>query len=358
MKKYLFLLATAAIFAACSSNDDPVLENQEKESDVLIGFGSTYVSKTTKAEITTDWFKTNGNSFGVYGFKYSETDTNSVQLYKNEKVTYNDDDWTNPTKRYWDKSVVSDYHFYAYAPYADSTVVSFTRTGANAGDACGFTYKLGKDVVTPADSANAVDLVVARVINTDYNQCYFPGTSDASDGHVTFIFHHALSKLTFEVKKDEELDDMDIVITDLDVAFPTVDPETGEIIWTQGDKDEDGGSITYTDLIEPDKNTPKDPLLDGGDQEVTGTKTPVDGVPEYIITPSEDGETHTIEISVTYEITYPDGTTETQTATGEIIIDFDEDGHYTVIINIKPALIEFDVEKVAEWKDQNNTPNF
>lgn len=356
MRKYLFLLATAAIFAACSSDNDPALDSQNKgDEEVAIGFGSSFVSKTTRGEITTDWFKTNGNSFGVYGFKYGEDNAETVQLYTNEKVTYNNNDWSNPTKRYWDKSVVSDYHFYAYAPYSDAAgVVSFTRTGASAGDACGFTYKLGNSVVTPADDADAIDLVVARVINTDYNQCYYPGTSTASDGHVTFIFHHALSKLSFEVKKDEELEDMDIVITDLDVAFPTVGPD-GDITWVQDDKDNDGGNVIYNGLTEPDKDTQKDPLLDDGDQEVTGTKAPVDGVPEYIVTPSEDGESHTIEISVTYEITYPDGTKETQTSTGEIVIDFDEDGHYTVIINIKPALIEFDVQEVEDWTNKTTT---
>ena len=354
MKKYLFIMATAAMFAACSSNDDPVIDNNKQDSEVAIGFGSTYVSKTTKAEITTDWFTTDGNAFGVYGFKYGEDNAGTLSLYTNEKVTYigADADWTNPTKRYWDKSVESDYHFYAYAPYSDSDV-TFTRTGASTGDACGFTYKLDQ-VVTPASSADAVDLVVARVIDTDYYQCYYPGTSTASDGHVTFIFHHALSKLTFDVVKDDDLKDETITITDIDVAFPTVDPETGEITWTQTDKDSDTGTTTYTGLEEPDKDTTKDPILDGGDQEVTGKQEHVEGVPEYIVTPSGEGETHTIEISVTYEITYEDGTVETQTSTGEVVIDFDENGHYTVVIKIKPALIEFDVDKVEEWTNKNS----
>ena len=86
MKKSFLLLIAAALLAACSSNEMAV-ELKEKP----IGFSRVYIDKSTKAirkgPYTTDNFEYVGNTFGVFGYKTTETQMNA-QVFNNVKVEY------------------------------------------------------------------------------------------------------------------------------------------------------------------------------------------------------------------------------------------------------------------------------
>jgi len=366
-KSYLMIAAAAALFAACSSNDTfKEIGNQ----DVAIGFESQYSGKQTKAEINIDWFKTVNNAFGVYGWKHKETSTDpqTIPLFSNEQVkfdgTVDPNDWTHTHVRYWDKSLVADptdkngYYFYAYAPYS-ADAVTFVRT-ANSPATTGFTYNLGTQVVADASQAATVDLCVARVENTDYASCHsHSNTIGTYVGHVSFIFNHVLSKLAFKVKSDGFDASHDVTIKELKVAFPSAT----NVKWTQTSKNADAGSISYDNnnsestLTQPTSSTTKTTVYsDATGQNVTTSAVAISGATQYIVTPNilpagqDNSQKHKLLIEVKYDVNYHDDPTnptiDTQIATGEAEINFVENYFYYLVVNIKPAKIEFDVERV------------
>lgn len=366
-KSYLMITAAAALLAACSSNDT---FKEVANENVLIGFESNYSGKQTKAEIDINWFKTVDNSFGVYGWKHKETssDPQTVPLFSNERVkfdgTVTPNDWTHTTVRYWDKSLVADnvnqngYYFYAYAPYSENAV-SFVRA-AESPATTGFNYNLGTQVVADASQAATVDLCVARVENTDYTQCHsHSNTITTYAGHVSFVFNHVLSKLAFKVKSEGFENTYTVTLKELKVAFPSA----SNVKWTQTAKNADAGSISYDNnssestLQQPDDNTTKTIVYsDNTGQTVTTSGLAITNAKQYIVTPNilpagqANSQKHNMLLEVKYEINYNDDannpTIETQIATGSASINFVQNYFYYLVVNIKPAKIEFDVESV------------
>ena len=91
MKKSLLLLAAATIVVSCSKNE--VL----KETDQIpIGFTKVYIENGTKASsvgiakgaYTTTNFETLGNTFGVFGYKNTSSQTSTL-LFDDQMVEYN-----------------------------------------------------------------------------------------------------------------------------------------------------------------------------------------------------------------------------------------------------------------------------
>ena len=351
------IAAVAAIFAACGDTDT----FKEVNEDVAIGFNN-YVEKTTKAEITSA--NITSSEFGVFGYKYKEGSTApkaTIQLFNNERVYYQNNDWKHDIVRYWDKSVVAGgadqngYFFYAYAPYkaTNTSVVNFNRTGTTNG----FTYNLGTQVFADATESNTIDLCVARAEDIDFNNCNsyttFSGTHDAA--HVVFIFNHVLSKLTFNVKKGDNIaENHTVTLNSLDVAFPTVSGTGANVAWTQTSKSADAGTIAYTGLTQPTTSTTKTSLLSNGTQNVTTSSTAITDVNSYIVTPNTGSTKHTIQLKVGYTITLEDNTTQdVQTATGTFELTYVEKYHYILTIVINPDVIEFDVDAVNDFSPES-----
>lgn len=370
-KSYLMIAAAAALLAACSSNDT---FKEADTQDVRIGFSSTYIAKQTKAEITDTWL-TDANvtepgfEFGVFGYKYAEDANNTITLFNNERVYFDNNDWKHNTTRYWDKSATNAYYFYAYAPYADNSVVTFTRTGSGE---TGFTYNLGEQVFADATlttPTNTIDLCVARQEGVGYrlasaNETYTStGHATAQDGHIAFSFKHVLSKLTFRVRYGDRIaQGHDVYLNSIEVGFPTAAGAT----WTQNSKSAPANSakegyITYSNLSQP---TTTSPILSNVNQQVynaISTEHPgwITGVNSYIVTPNEivtpTAQTHTIKLKVGYTIDYNDTNNDNtdakdpQTATGDYSLTFEEDTHYILTIIINPETIEFDVDEVKDF---------
>ena len=364
-KSYLMIAAAAALFAACSNTDTfKEINNQE----VPIGFNSYYAQKTTKAEINDAWMKQDGDKFGVYGWKYAEDASNpsTVALFENERVYYSANDWSHGTIRYWDKSATNAYYFYAYAPYSSANKAGFIRTAASQGGATGFTYDLGTQVFADATETGTVDLCVACVEGTDYNHCFEPGTSTASDGHVSFTFDHVLSKLSFNIQKVSTLT-YTVKLNSLYMEFPTATT----VNWAQrnksvttGNKNGENnativyvGDAAYTGYNGPAANTYSKEIVSGKNQVVGTTSAAIEGANSYIVTPnvvSNTAQKHSINVKVGYTIIYSDGVEDAQEATGVAEINFIENFHYTLTITIDPAKIEFDVDAVNGWDEPHN----
>ena len=364
-KSYLMIAAAATLLSACSSNDtfkESGIEN------VPISFASQHMEKQTKAELTTDWLTTNGSKIGVFGYRYASNDSKTITLFNNEEVTYSSSTtpkWSHSNVRYWDKQAQDQYYFYAYAPFATtaSNTVDFDRT-------TGFTYKLGSQVFADAAAAATIDLCVADDIEqTDYTKV------QSTNGLVTFTLRHVLSKLSFKIKKDGFDANHNVRLTSIKLAAPTCTTAS----WAQTNRNDPAGTVSYTGRTNPTDATTKNITVfedsgadtDNGstivgeeDVNVTTTASSNDAFKSYIVTPNvapanpnsvSDSEKHHFFLEVKYDITYENGTIDSQTAYGNLKLLFEQNNQYIVTIKILANTIEFDVDQLVGFTDVNVT---
>lgn len=195
MKKSFLLLATAALFAACTN--DSVRENIA-EDQVEIGF-STYIQKPVASKADNSTAETLKDleayhqNFVVNGFK--TVATTETQVFANQLVTYADSKWGYSPVSYWDKSA-SKYSFYAAAPqtvawtfFNDATkgkyytISDFTVSGTS----------LALDTLDTPDAAAVFgeeDLMIATDI---------PAHTAFTATAVNFTFNHILSRFNIAI---------------------------------------------------------------------------------------------------------------------------------------------------------------
>lgn len=200
MKKTLLFIAAAIIITSCAKND---VLNETKE--MPIGFTKVYIENGTKAfttgAYTTDNFETEGNTFAVFGFKTTATQTNA-RVFNEKIVTYQSGlttstngyesttDWAYSPLVYWDKTA-SEYNFYAYAPddskftgeatfTTDNNPESFSITGFKQAT----TQPAMIDLMTDLTSKGGTNKVKENAI----------GTND-----VAFTFGHILSNINVQM---------------------------------------------------------------------------------------------------------------------------------------------------------------
>jgi len=204
MKKSLFIIATAVSIISCSSND---VKNDIAESNIAIGFSKAYVENGTKAinhgAYTTANFETLGNTFGVFGYKSTATQTDAL-VFNNVTVEYKTghtvatnsynavDDWEYSPLVYWDKNATS-YSFYAYAPHQGDFTGTVALSGRNAN---GFSITGFEQATTAA--ADMTDLMVDLTSHSTYT-----GTIGTND--VSFTFKHILSNITIRMAVGDAL---------------------------------------------------------------------------------------------------------------------------------------------------------
>ncbi len=339
------MIATALVFGACSQNDDNV-NNIDVNDKVEIGLRYSAIDKTTRAELKNDWFIARGNSFGVYGYK------GDTQIFGNasgaEKVTWDEEesDWTHPTVRYWDKAA-DNYAFYAYAPY-EATPTSFTDKK--------FKFTVN-DLFNKVTKTNADIAIAAPLTDLTYTGSCFSDAEGHGKGHVEFIFHHILSKLSFKATTDVPEATGKVKIIDLRLSFPSATSAT----WTQTAATGTAGTTAITGF------TPAE--TDSIDYETGSTATATElssttasgfGATEYIVVPCNDTvpKYENIGVRVKYNVKYKDGVEEKECyATGKFSIAPKQNDHIVVTINLKLEnnKIEFCVDKVTDWTSASGT---
>lgn len=228
MKKYLFIIATATIFASCAGND--TFNKDIQENNEAISFES-FTSKQTRAtensQANYDWaFFDHHTTFQVWGFK----NTSETAVFTGDVVTVTSDGAATPTYtytyapiRYWDKSATT-YQYYAAAPSeagwtfngvtniasqnAGYFTTSSTLKGTNIADGT-TTYKNSfKGAKNTDNSDGDIDKLVAApkmVYKAHFNQA------------VQLNFIHILSRLNVTIKKDEILKDQTVIVKKLEV---------------------------------------------------------------------------------------------------------------------------------------------
>lgn len=238
MKKYLFILATAAIVASCSDND---LINEVVYPDAPIGFAA-YANVATKTNTNN---KTNLEffypTFNVYGYKYTDSwkvvfNNETNEYFSEDKkgaVVYDADgqkpstEWSAPISgwyyegvRYWDK-FATKYKFGAYAPVAASGEVQFVYN--NNGD---------NGVITIGSSSNKITVEGTNLMATPAQELAYKGfikdymtalanTSSSTSTNaspVSLTFTHKLAK--FDIKlalNDQVITNQAVVVNEITV---------------------------------------------------------------------------------------------------------------------------------------------
>jgi len=199
-KSFLIAAASAIILAGCSESDTfkPIEE-------VPIGFTKVHIENVTKAitpgAYTTANFETEGNTFGVFGYKKTTSQPNAL-LFNNQKVEYKSGlstdlyeaakDWAYTPLKYWDKSA-NEYNFYAYAPHdGDFTgTVALSSNSENSFSITGF------------EQANTKSAMIDLMTDLTHNKAVV-GT-DIGKNDVAFTFGHILSNINLVMAVSQSL---------------------------------------------------------------------------------------------------------------------------------------------------------
>lgn len=200
MKKNLFIAAMGLLVMAGCSSDDEIgsLIQENKDNANAITF-DTYVGKVTKAAVDGATLPSS-TKYGVFAFyleqgAWAEAAAPSANFMFNQEVT---DQGTYTPVKYW--PTTGSVSFIAYYPYGSATFLESDKTTAY--------------------SKTSTGLPVAKFINTDatvdfmYTEVIKDKNSSIENKTVPFVFKHALSKITLQIKEDANLDkDTKIKIT-------------------------------------------------------------------------------------------------------------------------------------------------
>lgn len=243
-KSYLMIAATAALFAACSSND--TFKESINENNLQPFTFSAYADKVTKG--------TNSSSlqdfytvFGVYGFKnvtrnsvatdetvfenvpneFFATDAQGSTVYKtagtkpSDEWAFTANSWYYENVRYWDK-MANSYSFFAIAPYeatpAPALDVEATYDNIKIG-----TSSSKYDISTEKNLAIAgtpTAVPQAALTYSGFNKDYMlAAKNSARISDVTLVFNHILAKLNVKiVKADTYKGKQELKVNELKIA--------------------------------------------------------------------------------------------------------------------------------------------
>lgn len=332
MNKKLYLMATVAIFAACSSND---VKNDIQESNNEIGFEAvTY--KATKAEITDNATLATAGGFVVWGYKaknqatmnwatdyYEVFNAVNVTAKANTTGTYISGDntnWTYTTKKYWDNN--AKYCFYAVAPAGGSYSIA-GNTDAK------------KITITGAQSALAAD-------SKDYliSRSGVIGRAGTDHSNVDFTFNHTMAKVDFKLKK---ADNVDGAVKVQKITMTGWDGGAGTFVQTLT-ATPTNNELSHTEWTIPTPNTSASfEILSNESAELTTTAATTT-TKTYIMVPQ------TIDANkLTFTIDYTIGSEPFKAQVGKVTTQqiWGTDSHITYTLTIDPKAIEFDVASIV-----------
>lgn len=190
IKKFGIWALTAMMAVSCAKvaqegGDEPW---NELGGDRPVSFRSSLTAPETKATLPT------GSSFGVFAYYTKTNNWNSARgstvpnFMYNEEVTFDGTSYSYAPIKYWPNNTNEKISFWAYYPYSASAVL----------------YQKGK---TTAYNNTTKDLPDIRFTVTDGQTDFMISdvaankTKPAVDTPVELSFNHALSRLSFYVKK-------------------------------------------------------------------------------------------------------------------------------------------------------------
>ena len=349
-KFFMGLAAMAALtLVSCSSDDlnslsDNSSKNEAISFDGYLGRSAVAVNGSRGSVLDKTALQNSTEGFGVFG-NYSSTEDKKfgANLFNNQAVTYSSTSgteqkkWTYTPLKYW--STQGHIDFLAYAPY-------------NAGKVKD-TYCL-EFTVSPTITEQK-DLLWAKAVGQTKN------TISSTENKVKFKFDHALSRLGYTVKLKEDYKNVNIKLKKITLAGTDTDPKA-PAFYTKGtiDLSTDQWSTLPTDAKQYFE-------WFSGEKPVTFVKPASEDKPvsnpttDYLFVIPQDfskGNKNNDNLYVIVEYTIQNGTTETMTSTvsSKIEDNFEQGKAYTINLTIGLTPIDFDVEVVNGWVDDNTIP--
>ena len=345
-KFFMGIAAMAALtLVSCSSDDlnslsDNSSKNEAISFDGYLGRSAVAVNGSRGSVLEIADLKNSKDGFGVFGHYSSTKDqTFGANLFNNQQVKYSSADkkWTYENTKYWPAQGHID--FLAYAPYNAGTFEN--------------TYCLNF-TVSPTITEQK-DLLWAKAVGQTKN------TISSTENKVKFKFDHALSRLGYTVKLKEDYKNVNIKLKKITLAGTDTDPKA-PAFYTKGtiDLSTDQWSTLSTDAKQYFE-------WFSGEKPVTFVKPASEDKPvsnpttDYLFVIPQDfskGNKNNDNLYVIVEYTIQNGTTETMTSTvsSKIEDNFEQGKAYTINLTIGLTPIDFDVEVVNGWVDDNTIP--
>ena len=386
-KSYLMLVASAAIFAACSETEK-IQENLQDNEPAAIGFTS-YAEKATRGNtnIATN-LEFYHNTFAVYGTKQNKNDNTDIQYVFGGKATgagaqdgvtctyqTSEDnvlkDWKYENPRFWDKQ--ADYDFIAYSPVSAKNPIRYyyKDEDAQVGDNGNWFKTTAAYTLTGTNlQATATQAEKIKGFNgTDDLDLMISG-SNAQDGnnhsdYVNLQFRHILSKLNVKIGQAEALHNSDVTIKEVKLTGfkdqgtydqsdydNTADPKVSG--WSAGTSVNNANyALQYTGNQLLGKGTYED-----DDQNIATPEVFVPADPfffiENLVMPQTIADNQ-VELTIKYNIksgTYSEDYTYKLDLYDLAALHKFYDGYnYYLNITIEPDVIKFDAS-VTEWDNQ------
>lgn len=337
------IAAVAALtLVSCSSDDlnslsDNSSKNEAISFDGYLGRSAVSVNGSRGSELTKDALQKSDEGFGVFGNYSSEETTTAYgkNWFDNEQVTYKTSAWTYEPLKYWLPKGHID--FLAYAPHdsnqklIDNSKLNFTVSS---------TVTDQKDLLW-ANAANKTKDNIASANNK-----------------VKFQFAHALSRLGYTVKLNNNYSDATFTLTKITLAGSSDGKENA--FYTTGTIDLSKTSSTGLWTISTSDAKQKFDWFSGTQNLATTDYKNPDAnylfvIPQNFSAPATDK----LYVIVEYAINYSGGVTATMTNTvyKQLEKNFEQGKAYTINLTIGLTPIEFDAE-VTPWgngDDENIT---
>ena len=339
MRKYLLLIATAAIVASCAKTD-----SINEVNEVEIDFEKAYIDNVTKAiykgPYTTDNFSRSGNTMGVFGWKNVTKDGNTSDdaIFTDEAVSHDGTNWSYSPKRYWDSNA-NHYKFFAYAPHSgDFTgTVAMATPVASAFSITGFTQS-----TTVAQQVDLlVDLESRKEDQTNKSTA-------ATKPKVGFAFNHILSNVNFKMgvstalKGDNQSNP---------VAVQSVEVKGVYINGTYSYANSAWGWSSRTSTSPFAATLKNNNTVVFASDELTATAADVPGLVNMLLIPgSVSGYTITINYTIgteAFEKTI--NLTDFKNGNNAADASWAIATKYTYVLTIGPDPIEFDATSITDW---------
>lgn len=342
-KFFMGIAAMAALtLVSCSSDDlnslsDNSSKNEAISFDGYLGRSAVAVNGSRGSELNLPALKGENGGFGVFGH-YSSTDgatpTYGENLFKNEKVTYSSSNststkWAYTNTKYW--PTVGHIDFLAYAPFDNSKTLSGTKI----------------DFTVNPTFTEQKDLLWANAAN-----------KKKTDNPVKFTFNHALSRLGYTVKLNDNYTGTTITLKKITLAGST--DGTKEAFYKNGTIDLSYTSSTTSPtaslwtISAPEEKLKFDWF---SSSQVLSTTVTKNSDTEYLFVIPQDFSQTTPgadELYVIVEYTIQTGSTATMTSKvyQKLGKKFEQGKAYTLNLTIGLTPIEFDAT-VDTWTDIN-----
>lgn len=326
-RSILIAAAAAATLLSCKSN---LADPSSPSLPEAVTFGS-YVPFTRTAAITS----ANITDFGVYAY-YNPSGGWTADLTPNfmfdQKVEGSASaGFTYSPLKYWPKNEGETISFFAYAPYKSETNgISESSTPSSAGSPL-ICYTL------PDDEADQVDLLRAAPV---------PGRT-SFDGQVRFNFSHSLSRIGISVKTPASIIAGGSAVYLNSVVIAAEFPSSGVLdLGTGGWNSVNAG---------PSRSYSRDMGASEAGLSVGTSEYPVLTGDDYVM--CIPGGTIRTYLTVTYTVVTPDAALAAGKSVIVNTVDLQTDisaqagKTFTIVLNLSPEAVEFDIPIVSDWED-------